>query len=319
ASGSIGKAITQALLETGLHTITALTRSTNQTPLPFAIPTIPIDYTNPTSLTNALINQDCLIITLSVYAPPDTQSKLISAASAAGIKYIMPNIWGCDVMHDPLAKGVMYWDRMRSVLSEIEEKGMIWTALVCGFWYEHSLLLGPGGLGFDFANRKVTMYDEGDTRINVSTQGQCGRAVARLLSLKILPEDEEDEDEGVTMSRWANRPVYVSSFLVSQRDVFESWLRVTGEEREGWTVEREESKRRYERGMELLGKGDQEGFVLAMFARVFFPNGDGDHEHRVGLDNEVLGLPGEDLDERTRVARAMLEGGWDYFSNRVSV
>ncbi|PYI09594.1 NAD(P)-binding protein [Aspergillus sclerotiicarbonarius CBS 121057] len=317
AGGSVGKPIAEALLQTGKHTITALTRPNSQSKLPSGVQSISVDYNDTSSLATALKEQDCLIITLSVQAPPDTQSKLISAAATAGIKYVMPNVWGCDLMHDPLANSGLTWGQMRSTLTDIEKKGLTWTALICGFWYEHSLLLGSGGFGFDFPGKKLTLNDDGNTKINVSTQVQCGRAVATLLSLKVLPEDEHDE--GLTVSRWANKPVYISSFLLSQRDMFESWKRVTGEKErgEGWTVVEEGSKERYERGLKMMRNGDREGFLLAMYSRVFFPNGDGDHEHRVGLDNELLGLPVEDLDEQTLKAKGMLERGWHYFTNRV--
>ncbi|OOF93598.1 hypothetical protein ASPCADRAFT_517146 [Aspergillus carbonarius ITEM 5010] len=316
AGGSVGSPITQALLQTGNHTITALTRADSQTRLPPGVHSIAVDYDSPTSLSNALLHQDCLIITLSVQAPPDTQSKLIQAAASAGVKHVMPNVWGCDVMHQPFISSGLNWERLRHSLDEIPSQGLTWTALVCGFWYEHSLLLGPGGFGFDFAEKKLTLNDDGNTKINVSTQTQCGRAVAALLSLKIYPEDEHDRE--VTLSRWANKPVYISSFLLSQRDMFESWKRVTGEEEGGkWTVVQEGSKERFERGLEMMRKGDRRGFVLAMYSRVFYPNGDGDHEHRVGLDNEVLGLPVEDLDEQTRKAKGMWERGYHYFTNRV--
>ena len=316
AGGSVGSPITQALLQTGNHTITALTRADSQTRLPPGVHSIAVDYDSPTSLSNALLHQDCLIITLSVQAPPDTQAKLIQAAASAGVKHVMPNVWGCDVMHQPFISSGLNWERLRHSLDEIPSQGLTWTALVCGFWYEHSLLLGPGGFGFDFAEKKLTLNDDGNTKINVSTQTQCGRAVAALLSLKIYPEDEHDRE--VTLSRWANKPVYISSFLLSQRDMFESWKRVTGEEEGGkWTVVQEGSKERFERGLEMMRKGDRRGFVLAMYSRVFYPNGDGDHEHRVGLDNEVLGLPVEDLDEQTRKAKGMWERGYHYFTNRV--
>ncbi|PWY90363.1 NAD(P)-binding protein [Aspergillus sclerotioniger CBS 115572] len=269
AGGSVGQPITQALLQTGKHTITALTRAGSQSPLPSGVHSIPVDYNSPDSLSNALLNQDCLIITLSVQAPPDTQSKLIQAAVTAGVKYVMPNVWGCDVMHQPFVNSGIHWERLRNALNEIESKGLTWTALVCGFWYEHSLLLGSGGFGFDFTEKKLTLNDDGNTKINVSTQTQCGRAVAALLSLKLFPENEHDKE--VTLSRWSNKPAYISSFLLSQRDMFESWKRVTGDDEEQWTVVQEGSKERYERGLEMMRNGDRAGFLLAMYSRVFFP------------------------------------------------
>lgn len=182
-----------------------------------------------------------------------------------------------------------------------------WIALSCGFWYEFSLGGTADRYGFDFRTRAVTFFDDGTTRINTSTFAQCGRAVAALLSLKRLPEDERDEDP--TLARWANGVVYVSSFLVSQRDMYESAKRVTGTADADWTVRHEGSAERYRRGVEDMKKGDLGGFVRLMYTRMFFPDGGGAYEETRGLQNDVLGLPQEDLDEATKEAvRRGLEG-----------
>ena len=49
------------------------------------------------------------------------------------------------------------------------------------------------------------------------------------------------------------------------------------------------------------------GLALAAFVRLFFEDGSGDYESTRGLANGALGLPQEDLDERTAVAKKMLE------------
>ena len=132
---------------------------------------------------------------------------------------------------------------------------------------------GPEWFGFDFKEKKLKFYDDGNTKINVSTWEQCGRAVAALLSLKELPEDENDQSP--TVSSWRNKPLYISSFLLSQKDMFESWKKVTGDKDEYWTIDYEPTGKRYKRGLEPLQKGDRKGFGQAAFARVLYPNEDG--------------------------------------------
>ena len=46
-----------------------------------------------------------------------------------------------------------------------------YIALSTGFWYEWSLAI-PAGFGIDFANRSVTLFDEGETKISTSTWPQ---------------------------------------------------------------------------------------------------------------------------------------------------
>ncbi|KAH6636179.1 hypothetical protein F5144DRAFT_485880 [Chaetomium tenue] len=311
AGGQLGQHFTTALLHTGRHTITALTRRGSKNTLPAGVLAAPVDYADEATLVAALRGQQFLIITLSVMAPPDTHAALVRAAGKAGVPYVMPNGYGADFENGALMRD----DRLgggavKGWCGEIEKVGAAWVAVVCGFWYEYSLVLGPVCLGLDHAAKRATLYDDGETRVNLTTFEQCARAVAALLSLKELPEDEGDE--APTVSRWRNKPLYVASFRVSQREMLESWKRVTGEE---WTVQSEASEERYRKGVEMMqGSADpmmaRMGAALATFARIFYPDGSGDYESSRGLANGLLGLPKEDLDERTRVAKKMLDDGY---------
>jgi hypothetical protein len=196
------------------------------------------------------------------------------------------------------------------MLAEIEAGGCAWTSMVCNMWYEFSLAMGPIWFGFDFANKKLTLYDEGTTKVNLTTWEQCARAVVALLSLKELPEDAHDTS--LTVDTWRNKSLVISSFLISQVDMFESWKRVSGDRDADWTVEKEPSQERYQKGLKLMKSAQDPmagrmGAAMASFVRLFFPNGGGNYESSRGLDNERLGLPKEDLDERTAVAKEMVE------------
>lgn len=52
-------------------------------------------------------------------------------------------------------------------------------------------------------------------------------------------------------------------------------------------------------GREGVMAQNRDLFLKMLYSRVFFTNGDGDYETRIGLDNEVLSLLVEDLDEAT--------------------
>lgn len=311
AGGRIGSLITTALINAGKHTVTAITRSSSTTSLPPGIHTIQkADYDSHPSLVTALTGQDVLIITLSVSAPRDTQEKLIDAAVAAGVKWIMPNEWGG--AHDAdagVAKDTLIGERLRATRAYIAAAGEARVSslgLCCGFWYEFSLAGTEARYGFDFAKKSVTFYDEGRGKLSTSTWPLCGRAVAAVLALKVLPEDESDGEP--TLSRWRNGSVYVASFTVSQRDMFESVLRVTGDKEEEWKVGYEDVRERYKRGLEMMQKGEFVGFGILLYARMFYPGSPGDFSGR--LDNAVLGLPErEDLDEATKVAVEMARRG----------
>jgi hypothetical protein len=77
------------------------------------------------------------------------------------------------------------------------------------------------------------LFDDGNVAINTSTWPQCGRAIANLLSLKELPDEETDWSP--TLSQFRNGSIYISSFRLSQGDMFESVKRVTGTTDADWT------------------------------------------------------------------------------------
>ena len=250
----------------------------------------------------ALKGQDVLIITMAPRAPEEQQTKLINAAAEAGVPFIFPNEYGYDMTHPDLATEIFGLGEKKAVYHrQIEELGVSsWIGLTCGFWYEFSLGGGAERCGFDFGGREVTFFDEGEVRQNVSTWPQCGRAMAALLCLKVLPENEADE--GTTLSRFKNDWVFISSFKVNQKEMFESVLRVTGKKKGDWKIGQEGSKERFKRGFEKVKGGDMLGFAQVMYSRLFFDDGSGDFEARHGLHNAVLGLPVEDLDEYTNKA-----------------
>jgi len=332
AGGSVGSHIAHALLATGQHTVTALTRTSSTTVLPKGVIPFPVDYSSPASLVSALKDQkiQVLVITLSVQASEDTHRMLVAAAAEAGVPYVMPNCYSVVIPDEVLRKeslaGELAMGYIRDVqsltsttstsTSTFSEWGSpAWIALACSFWYEYSLSGGylktPLDLfGFDFHSRKAVFFDDGTAKINTSTWEQCGRAVASLLSLKEFPEDAaDDREEVLTVSSWRNRPLRISSFYISQRDMLDSIHRVMGTTDADWEIVHENSAERYKAAVETMKTGDRAAFGRAMYTRIFFAdaNRPGQHYASVeGIFNEQLGLPVEDLDEATRRAIDMV-------------
>ncbi|KAI7761579.1 hypothetical protein ACKAV7_008963 [Fusarium commune] len=317
AGGSVGKYLAKYLIATGKHTVTAVTRKGSTSKVPEGARTVTVDYDDENSIVEALRGQQFLVISLSVSAAPGTQEKIIGAAAKAGVPWIMPNCYGIDITNKSLAEENLTGGSVFPGINAVEENGVSsWIAMCCSFWYEFSLAQGPEWYGFDLTGdkKKVTFYDDGNTRINSSTWDQCGRAFAALLSLKVIPDDVNDKSP--TISQWRNKPLYISSFLISQREMLDSFQRITGTTDKDWEIEYEGSKERWQRGMDLLKKGDRSGLGLAMYARTFYPNGDGNFEAKYGLANEALGLPKEDVDEANTRALKMVEDNYNYFVNR---
>ena len=310
AGGQVGKPITEYLLKTGKHIVTAIARPSSNSELPAGVKVARVDYSgdDDAALVEVLQGQQALIITMSVTAPRDTTSKLVRAAAKAGVPYVLPNWYGHDAANDALCNDSLLSPFRDSICAEIESLGVSsYLLLVCGFWYEFSLGGGTDRYGFDFQKRSLVWFDDGNVAFNTSTWPQCGRAVANLLSLKDLPDDETDKSP--TLSQFRNGSVYISSFRLSQRDMFESVKRVTKTTDADWDISRESAEKRWKDGRAALQQGNMSAFAKMLYSRMFFPNGDGDYQSSRGLHNDILGLPVEDLDKSTAIGIRMGENG----------
>lgn len=299
AGGTVGKYVTEALLKTGKHKVTAITREDSSNTLPEGVIVKKVNYSNPSTVVEALKGQDVFIITMNVMAPGDTEKKLIEAAAEAGVPWVLPNEWGGDPSQTQMGVDTFLGPAKQQARDLVVSLGKsAYLSMVSSFWYEFSLAGSESRYGFDFPTKHMTFYDEGKTAINTSTFLQCGRAVAALLSLKILPEDENDKSP--TISQFRNKPVFLSSFSISQKDMFDSVLRVTGTKEQDWTIGYQDSRERYKKGLEKMKAGDRQGYAELLYARGFYPTDEANFEKRGLLHNELLGLPKEDLDEATK-------------------
>ncbi|KAL2128628.1 hypothetical protein VTI74DRAFT_8915 [Chaetomium olivicolor] len=316
ASGRIGGAFARALLQTGQHTVTALTRpgGASNASLPAGVVPVEVDYDSESALVAALQGQQFLAITLSVSAPPDLHARICAAAGKAGVKYVMPNAYGFPstlpgVGEKENGGNDQYADLVRQRVADVEANGVSKPLLLaCGLWYEWSLACGEQWFGFTIKDRKVTMFDDGKRVLTVSTWDQCGRALAGLLSLP------ETAAEGPSVEGFAGKELLISSFRVSQRDMLNSLHRVLGTTDEDWEIRYETTEKRIRDGAEELKAGDFRGFAKGLYGRAFSPANKladfaGSHE----THNEILGLSGEDLDEATKRTVDMVESGWTPF------
>jgi hypothetical protein len=216
------------------------------------------------------------------------------------VQYILPNEWSPDTANESLVKDVFPFASKPLIREKITSEGGSKTqyiALITGFWYEWSLAIAPA-YGFDFANKSVIFFDDGKTVIDTSTWPQIGRAVAALLSLPILSEDRSED----CLAYFGNRQVYMSSFSLSQEDIFNSVLRVTGTNAEDWRASYVPSEQRYAEGLESIKQGQKIGFAKMMYTRVFYKDGCGNFGKFKKTVNGLLKLPEEDIDEFTAIA-----------------
>ncbi|KAI4866583.1 NAD(P)-binding protein [Hypoxylon rubiginosum] len=311
ATGTVGTFIVQELLNLGKHEITAITRKDSPAinSIPAGVKIAKVDYDDESTLVDALKGQEALIITMHVQAPPDTQLKLVRAAAAAKVPFVLPNEWGCDMEDEAMGQDTLLGKSDLPVRKLVEELGVSsWIGVVTGFWYEYSLGFGTETYGMDWKNRTWTFFDDGETKMNTTTWPQSGRAAAALLSLPIEPE----KPGSPSLSDYKNKFIYVSSFCLSQKEMFATVLRLTGTKESDWTITYEESTKRFQDAQARLFGGDRTAFPQLLYSRNFFKDGVGNFEARRGIANDILGLPKEDLDAATRIAIDRNEKGLKY-------
>jgi hypothetical protein len=206
AGGAIGSYVVSALLENGGFIVTTITRPSSKNKVSSGVMNKIIDYDDRAALVAAMQGQDVLIITLAVAAPADAQIKLIDAAAAADVPWVIPNSWGYDATDKTLEKSLMYMAPANAARAYIEEMGKSsWVGIACGFWYEFSLAGSAERYGFNLKKKTLTIFDdaEGRKKIPSSTFPFTGLAVAKLLALKVMPEDENDTT--TTISSFCNK------------------------------------------------------------------------------------------------------------------
>ncbi|KAI1035489.1 hypothetical protein LB504_005818 [Fusarium proliferatum] len=310
ASGQLGQHLVEHLLKGGKHSLTALTRKDSDATFPAGVNVAKVDYNDEASLVSTLKGHDSLVITLA-FTPDmgEIHSKIVRAAVKAGVLYLIPNAFTTDVVLDNQSVGdeIGVGTFIRKLLKDIDSIGSIsWTLLVTGLWYEFSVASPSDWLGFDLKGRKVQMFDDGRRQINMSTWPQLGRAVAAFLSMKKMPDD--DKDFSTTLEVFHKKPLYVSSFLINQREILDSIERVTHTTDLDWDITYESTSERVATGRDQFSKGNHRGMAKAYYARLHYPGREAIYEHK--LHNDVLGVPKENVDDATMTALDMSQRGW---------
>jgi uncharacterized protein YbjT (DUF2867 family) len=294
ATGSVGTPTLSALLKTGMHTITAITRAESNATLPSSVIVKKGDYSDESFLVSALKGQDVLIIQLG-YMALDSQVPLIEAAAKAGVRWVLPTEFGSDI-YSPIATDFPMTGMKKKYRDLIEEREMSWVAIVNNPWFDWSLKQGMWSI--DIPSKKATLFNVGDTKFNTSTQSQVGTAVAKLLS---LPEEK--------LNSFKNRPLYVSSFLISQRDIFDSAVRATGTKESDWEITKQDPEVAIEASRKAVAAGNMMAFVGEFYTAHMQEGRGGNYEEKAAKDAAAIGLEKEDLDEVMKRVVAELSAG----------
>jgi hypothetical protein len=114
-------------------------------------------------LTGALKGIDALVSTVAGTAI-DSQTILIDAAIAAGVKRFIPSEFGSCTTNPKLEKA--------------KGEQLTWTVLACGAFLE---FIFEGTMLLDFPNHKTVLFDGGNNRISCTSLPNVGKAITGIL------------------------------------------------------------------------------------------------------------------------------------------
>lgn len=110
-----------------------------------------------------------------------------------------------------------------------------------------------GFFEIDAQKKTAHLLNGGTAKFNTTSLSTVALAIVRLLSLPIATPSTSSP----SLSDYANRFVYISSFLTSQREILDAILRVTGTSDKDWTITNGDAQKYIEEGgakiaMEIL-------------------------------------------------------------------
>ena len=287
-SGNLGKRTLNALLSKGVHTITVIQRPESTAEFSRGVKIRRGSINDKSFLVEALTGQDVLIIIVPI-PQMDAGDLLIEAAIKARVPYILPTEFGVDTPLFTDEHSMMAPKIMRRNLIEKSE-GSSWIAVIPNFWLD--LNIQSGLWGFDVKNRKAQVFGDANARITTTTIARTAEGIAAALS---LPEAE--------LAQYKDKSLYLSSFELSQQDIFEAIQRATGTKNTDWETTEENATEIIRQCESKIKAGDGFAEWKRLFV-MFFQGTPGSNYEDKAVDLTKFGVQAEDLDEVVREAIA---------------
>jgi len=286
ANGTLGPSILKALLSTNTLDVTVLSRTSSTSKYPGSVKVVNTsDNPDIRELVHVLKGQDAVIVAFSGTIG-DLQIRLADAAVQAGVKRFIPADYGSCDSSSPRALELMPLyvtkKKVREHLQQLEAKGLSWTSLVSGHFFDWGLT--SGFLQFNLRTHQGLLFDDGDTKWSATTLSTIATAVVRILQ-------KEDETK--------NRMLFIQSFCITQNELLKSLERADPEQ--NWKIKHVDSEKYIEDTKAQIDKnpGDAEAIenLVSVVGIV-----DANWEGKVDFANKLLGLEGEDLHQVVRTA-----------------
>ncbi|CAE6522470.1 unnamed protein product [Rhizoctonia solani] len=191
ANGYVGKAFVDAFLNLDAFQVRLLARSESIETAPYqeykkrGAELHSISYDDETSIIKALDGADVLISTIGAAGLISAQVPLVKAAKIAGVKVFFPSEYGGQFPDTPSAVFPK-----KAVVQTARDLGLPVATLSNGGFPEY-MFIPP--LGFSLADKKVTIWGEGNTKITWTTARSVADWLANILNSAPVSQLQDKE------------------------------------------------------------------------------------------------------------------------------
>lgn len=264
--------------------MTAIQRTNSNSTVPSGVPSIRADLTSKSDLVRAFKGHD--VVVNAVPNPELTGQKVvIDAAIEAGVKRIVPSEFSSNLEAEPTKRerlpNVEEKLKIREYVEQVAAQGKIeWSAINNGPFFD--LGIQYGFLGPNVRTKKAVFHDGGDKPVCATSTFDIASAVAKMLQHPIETR---------------NKPVYVYSAAITERQITSIVSRLTGIDFEIENIDVKAGARAYYGELEAGRdpRRDPKMMFNLYFLMMYAEGYGGDYRDSLAM-NEVLGL--RVMDER---------------------
>lgn len=281
-----------ALVKSGKFNVTALKRPTSAATFPSSVKVATVDLSSVDAVTSALKGQDAVVSTVGT-AGLQSQSVLVEAAVAAGVKRFLPSDFGCDI-GNPKGGALPVFGYKVAIHKQLRAaaaaKPEFSYTLVCNnafldWGLEKNIIL-------NWSESQPKLFDGGDKQFSATSLDSIGQAVVGILT---------------HTEKTKNRFVYIKDIDISQKELLEIAKKVDPKKQWGEpivvdTAALEQSSN------EALAKGQVSvPVMMAYLFRIIFgpPEYGGTFTE---TDNELLGVKGKTKADVEGIFKALMLG-----------
>ncbi|KAG9495309.1 hypothetical protein J7337_013547 [Fusarium musae] len=272
SSGQVGRPTVEALVASGIHTITAVQRIEATSTFPPEVIVKSGDLKDESFLASTFQGQDAVVLMVPL-------PHLVSLQESA---------FGPDPFASKLIEDNQLLQDKKKIRDLTEELGVSsWISVAVGPFPE---MIKSGLWGIDVENRRATIWTGAVGKVSTTSVVQTGQATAAVLS---LPERD--------LSRYKNKAFYIPSFHLSQKELLLAVQKATGTTDQDWDIDYQDVIDGLKDCNDKIQQKDATAPFVKFFITHFREGSGGDFESKVDISEvkklREVGLQKEAVDD----------------------